>query len=215
MRKIVIRQLSKAFDTVPVLDAFSLEIAPADRVVILGPSGSGKTTLLRLIAGLDMPDGGEILIDGQSASRPDWVLPPYQRDLSMVFQTPALWPHMTVAENIRFGLSRLDRDSAEQRTAELLAALGLKELAARYPHQLSGGEARRVALARALAPRPALLLMDEPLTNLNPDLKQQVLALIQSHLEQHHPTLVYVTHDAEEARAISPHVVTLPGRQAL
>lgn len=213
MNKLELRQLSKAFGPVAVLSDFSLEVAAGERVVVLGPSGCGKTTLLRLIAGLDMPDTGEIWLDARPASTPVWAAPPHLRDVGMVFQTPALWPHMTVAGNLLFGLARLEKNAARQRATALLEALALADLAARYPHQLSGGEARRVALARALAPHPSLLLLDEPLTNLNPELKQDVLTVIQAHLERHQPTLVYVTHDHDEARHISPRVVTLSGRR--
>lgn len=209
MTTLEIRRLSKALGLVQVLERFSLEVADSDCVVVLGPSGSGKTTLLRLIAGLEMPDEGEILLNGQPASRPGWVLPPHLRGLGMVFQLPVLWPHMTAVENIRFGLAHLNRDEARQRTTDLLEWLALDGLAKRYPHELSGGEARRVALARALAPRPKLLLMDEPLTNLNPELKQQVIAVIHAHLEKYRPTLVYVTHDSQEATAISSQVIRL------
>lgn len=212
MSKLEIRQLSKALGSVPVLRQFSLDVPEASRVVVLGPSGSGKTTLLRLIAGLEVPDEGEIALGGQRVSDPSGVVPPHLRGIGMVFQSPVLWPHLTVAENIRFGLARVGRDEAEGRITQLLQALALDGLAARYPHQLSGGEARRVALARALAPRPSLLLMDEPLTHLNPELKQQALAVIQDHLTQYHPTCIYVTHESEEAPAISPRVVRLVGR---
>lgn len=215
MNKIELRQLSKTFGAAPVLETFSLAVAVGERVVVVGPSGCGKTTLLRLIAGLDTPDAGEIWLDGQPASASDWVTPPHLRDVGMVFQSPALWPHMTAVENILFGLSRLDRKTARQRAGEWLQALALEGLAARYPHQLSGGEARRVALARALAPHPSLLLLDEPLTNLNSELKQAVLTVIQTHLKRYHPTLVYVTHDHEESAFISAHVVTLNGRRAV
>lgn len=209
---LVIRQLSKALGAVQVLEQFSMEIADSGRVVVLGSSGSGKTTLLRLIAGLEIPDEGEIILNGQTASRPGWALPPHMRSLGMVFQSPALWPHMTASENIHFGLLNLSQDEARQRVEELMESLGLEGLAKRHPHGLSGGEARRVALARALAPGPALLLMDEPLTNLNLELKLQVLAVIREHLEKYHPTLVYVTHDRAEALTISPQVVELSPR---
>jgi iron(III) transport system ATP-binding protein len=212
MTTIEIRHLSKSLGQVSVLERFSLKIMDSESVVVLGPSGSGKTTLLRLIAGLETPDAGEILLDGVCSSRPGWVLPAHRRKLGMVFQSPALWPHMTAAENIHFGLAHLNIDEARQRIFDLLSDLGLDGLSRRYPHELSGGEARRVALARALAPHPRLLLMDEPLTNLNPELIQQSLATIQAHLEKYHPTLVYVTHDSAEAASISSRVIALSRR---
>jgi len=133
MNKIEIRQLSKAFGPVAVLDGFSLDVAVGERVVVLGPSGCGKTTLLRLLAGLELPDAGEIALDGKPASVPGWAMPPHLRDVGMVFQSPALWPHMTVMGNLLFGLSRLDKSVARQRANDLLAALALDGLAARYP----------------------------------------------------------------------------------
>jgi iron(III) transport system ATP-binding protein len=212
MTTIEIRQLSKSLGAVQVLEGFSLDVKADTQVVILGASGSGKTTLLRLIAGLETPDGGEILLDGKPASRPDWVLPPFKRNLGMVFQSPALWPHMTAAENIRFGLHHLPKEESRRRTMDLMISLGLDGLSKRYPHELSGGEARRVALARALAPRPRLLLMDEPLTNLNPELIGQSLAVIHDHLEKYPSTLVYVTHDSQEAKSISSRVIKISRR---
>ncbi len=212
MTSIGIHHVSKTLGVVQVLQGFSLEVAEAARLVVLGESGSGKTTLLRLIAGLETPDEGEILLDGQPASRSDWILPPHQRNIGMVFQSPVLWPHMTVTENICFGASKLSRQERQRRSADLLSALGLDRLSRRYPHELSGGEARRVGLARALAPHPRLLLMDEPLTNLNPELVELSLAVIRAHLEATRPTLVYVTHDAQEAAAISSQVIRLAKR---
>jgi len=215
MNVVEIRRLSKAYGPVRVLEEFSLEAPKAGRVAVLGPSGCGKTTLLRLIAGLDLPDGGEILLHGRSASRPDWALAPHLRNLGVVFQSPALWPHMSAAENIRFGLSQLDRAAADDRAAGLMRSLGLDGLGERYPHELSGGEARRVALARALAPRPELLLLDEPLTNLNAVLKQQVHDVLQAHLDEHRPVLIYVTHDPSEVSTGFEQVVTLAGRDTV
>ena len=213
MTKLEIRGLAKAYGAVKILDGLTLAVPSGGRVVILGPSGSGKTTLLRLIAGLDLPDAGEVLLDGAVMSAPGWAAPPSARKVGMVFQSPALWPHMTAAENIRFGLGGLERAAARQRVGELLAALGLEGLAGRFPHELSGGEARRVALARALAPHPALLLLDEPLTNLNLELKAEVHAVLEAHLAAHQPTLVYVTHDPAEAEATGGQVLALPGRE--
>jgi len=214
MTKLEIRGLSKAYGAVQILNGLALAVPSGGRVVVLGPSGSGKTTLLRLIAGLDLPDAGEVLLDGAVMSTPGWAAPPSERKVGMVFQTPALWTIMTVAENIRFGLGGLERATARQRVGELLAAIELEGLAGRYPHELSGGEARRVALARALAPRPALLLLDEPLTNLNVALKAKVHAVLEAHLAAQQSTLVYVTHDPVEAEAIGGQVLNLPGRES-
>lgn len=215
MTTINIRGIAKAFGSVSVLERVSLDITPKERLVIVGPSGSGKTTLLRLIAGLETPDAGEIWIDGRQASSPTQVIPPHMRNTGMAFQVPALWPHMTVWDNIAFGLARLDGREIQRRIEELLTALGLERLSRRYPHQISGGEARRVALARALAPRPAILLLDEPLTHLNPDLKQRVLSVLQTHLDRYQPVLVYVTHDNDEARLIATRIVNLEKRRSV
>lgn len=212
MTTIDIRGVSKAFGSVVVLEDVSLKIASEERVVIVGPSGCGKTTLLRLIAGLDAPDTGEIWLDGQQASSPKRVISSHMRNMGMVFQAPALWPHMTVWENIAFGLTHLNKKEVRCRLQEVLDLVGLERLAHRYPHQISGGEARRVALARALAPRPAILLLDEPLTNLNPELKQNILSVIQTHLDRYRPVLVYVTHDNDEAHLIASRIVRLEPR---
>lgn len=211
---IAIREICKAFDRTTVLDLFSLEVGSAERVAVLGPSGCGKTTLLRLVAGLELPDQGEIWLDHQPASRPGWALAPHRRGIGMVFQQPALFPHMSVRENICFGCADLPRAEKDARLALLLERLGLGALAGRFPHQLSGGEARRVALARALAPRSNILLLDEPFTNLNQELKQCVLEVMLEHLETVRPALLLVTHEPHEAALLADRMVELPGREA-
>lgn len=189
-----------------VLAGVNLDVAAGECLVVLGPSGSGKTTLLRLIAGLEAPDAGEILLGDAVVSGPDTLVAPHERSLGIVFQTPALWPHMTVAQNISFGLH--DREGAAGRVSELLAAMGIGDLASRYPDQISGGEARRVALARALAPRPRLLLLDEPLTNLDGELKERLLGLLHR-LVRSRATVLHVTHDEDEAAAVGDRIVRL------
>jgi iron(III) transport system ATP-binding protein len=206
---ISLQQVSKSFGEVKAVDGISLDIADEDHVVLLGPSGSGKTTLLRLIAGLEMTDSGEIFIDGMLASTPKWTLAPHLRKLGFVFQTPALWPHMTVAQNILFGLHNIKRAEAKTRLDELLALVSLKGMEHRYPHQLSGGEARRVSLARTLAPRPRYLLMDEPLINLDIELKESLLALIKEAVQKTKACLLYVTHDMAEAEQVARRIVTI------
>lgn len=206
---IVVDEISKRFGEVTALHRVSLRVESGERVAVLGPSGSGKTTLLRLIAGLDTVDEGQIHLHGQLASEPGLTSPPHQRGIGFVFQSPALWPHMTVAQNILFGLGRLPKGEAQRRMQDLLARIGMNGLARRYPHQLSGGEARRVALARTLAPRPRYLLMDEPLTNLDPTLKADLLELIEQHLKATEASLIYVTHSADEAMQLAHRVYRL------
>ena len=170
--------LSKHYGTTPALANVSLEVPDGETVVIQGPSGCGKTTLLRLIAGFELPDQGEIYLDGELASRPESGMPPYKRKIGMVFQQPALWPHMTVAQNLLFVMDGASRRVRQALLESLLSECSLSALAKRYPDQLSGGESRRTSLARALAVNPRRLLLDEPLTNLDPELKQQMLELI-------------------------------------
>ena len=207
---IEVQHVTKRFGTVTALHDLSVTVPDRGALVVAGPSGCGKTTLLRLIAGLDLPDAGEVQMDGRVVSRPEWGLPPHQRGLGFVFQTAALWPHMTVAQNILFGVQHLRRPEATARLEEVLTQTSLGGLGRRYPHQLSGGQARRVALARALAPHPRYLLLDEPLTNLQVELKTELLALITQTAASIGAALVYVTHDPAEAAAISDRVLILP-----
>lgn len=202
---IKMKGVTKYYQTTKAVDHISLEVPNRTSLVILGPSGSGKTTLLRLIAGLEKPDEGEIYINEMLVSSPDRVIPPYERGIGFVFQTPALWPHMTVAQNVRFGLP----SGSDRRVQELLTNTGLVDLANRYPGQISGGEAHRVALARALAPKPKYLLFDEPLTNLDPDLKDEMLILIKDSVTETGASLVYVTHNAGEAEQISDRLIII------
>ena len=206
---ILFKQVTKSFGNAKAVNEVSLEVPAGSSMVILGPSGSGKTTLLRLIAGLEIPDAGEIYLDGVLSSKVGWVLAPHQRQLGFVFQSSALWPHMTVAQNIMFGLHGIPQSEAKRRLNELMENTGLDGLERRYPHEISGGEARRVALARTLAPQPRRLLMDEPLTNVDPELKLKLMAFIKQTVVQTKACLIYVTHDADEAKEISERVLTL------
>jgi iron(III) transport system ATP-binding protein len=194
---------SRSFGTVRVLADLSLTVPDRTAVAVTGPSGCGKTTLLRLIAGLDRPDSGEITISGRLASSRDYVLPPWERSIGFVFQSPALWPHMTVRENILFGLRGSPTASQEARLRDVLVSACILDLADRYPHEISGGEAQRVALMRAIAPRPRYLLMDEPLANLDDDLRETMIALIRTIVSQEACSLVYVTHRRDEAERIA------------
>lgn len=201
---IQLRQVNKAYDEVQAVTDVSFTVEAHTAMALVGPSGSGKSTVLRLIAGLERPDSGHILIGGRVASTPDVLIPPHARGIGMVFQQPALWPHLTVARNVAFGLSRWPRQEAQQRTLEVLRWVGLEELASRYPHQLSGGEAQRVALGRALAPRPQILLLDEPLANLDPELHADMLDLIRTTRAQTGVTLILVSHNPAEAVSACP-----------
>ncbi len=212
---ISVDNVTKRFGRAVVLDGVSFAVPEHGSCVISGASGSGKTTLLRLIAGLDLPDTGGISLGGGLVSTPGGGIAPHLRRIGFVFQSPALWPHLTVAEHVAFGLAGLTKRDAGERIKQVLSDAGIAGLAARYPSNLSGGEKRRVAIARAVAARPRYLLMDEPLTNLDPDLKQRLLEFI---LETHRQTaacLVYVTHDEAEARAVaasSRHLFLRSGR---
>jgi iron(III) transport system ATP-binding protein len=206
---IEIKGLSKDFGQVKVLDGLNLDAHLKSYTGILGPSGSGKTTLLRLIAGLEKPDRGEIFINGALASSDDYISEPHSRGIGFVFQVPALWPHMTVWQNIAFGLQGRSKTEVRDRINNLLSAASLKGLERRYPHQLSGGEARRVSLARTLAPAPRYILMDEPLINVDFDLKQRLMQMIKKEIDTIGACLVYVSHDHEELKEISGRIFKL------
>lgn len=206
---IAVADLVRCYGPVKALDGVSFEVPDEGVLAILGPSGSGKTTLLRLVAGLEAPDAGRITAGERVLSAPGRVVEPHRRGMGFVPQASALWPHMTVAQNVLFGLHGLPRDEARRRLEHLLERTGLSPLARRYPHQISGGEARRVALARALAPRPRCLLMDEPLTNLDGELRDALLDLIRDLVGETRASLLYVTHRPEEAAALGGRVLRL------
>ena len=206
---IKVKNLSKRYGDVWALKDVSFSISDVKTLVIFGHSGSGKTTLLRLIAGLELPDAGEIRLNGNLASTPDGCVPPHLRSIGFVFQTPALWPHMTIEQNIGFGVRGVPRSERRKRVNELIDEMGLKGLARRYPDQISGGESRRVAIARALAPNPRILIMDEPLVNLDDALKDDLTDVIRKRARQLSALLLYVTHDISEARKISKRVIKL------
>ncbi|WP_156946442.1 ABC transporter ATP-binding protein [Desulfitibacter alkalitolerans] len=199
--------ISKSYGRTQILQNLSLKVEEESCVVIMGPSGSGKTTLLRLIAGLEVPDQGSIYLGDRLASDERFIMPPHLRRLGFVFQTPALWPHMTVKENISFGMEP-DKNNGTK-VLELLSRMKMEHLSERYPDQLSGGEARRVSLARALAPRPKCILMDEPLTNLDYKLKSTLLELINEIFTMDKLSLIFVTHDQGEAMAVQGKILNL------
>ena len=208
MATLSVHGLERRFgDEIVALDDVSLTVEDGRVAAILGPSGCGKTTLLRLIAGLERPDGGDILIDGESILG----LPPHRRRLGLMFQELALFPHLSVAGNIEFGLrmQRQGRAQRGERVRELLAAIGLPSLGDRRVHELSGGERQRVALARTLAPQPAVLLLDEPLGSLDESLKLDLRAHIRAVLQRLHTTALIVSHDLRDAVALADDLVVM------
>ena len=201
MASVELRELTKRFGSLAVVDNVSLRIDHGQLVCLLGPSGCGKTTTLRLIAGFLEPTSGEIHVGDRVVSSNARTLPPEQRKMSMIFQSYALWPHMTVAENIVYGLRlrKLDRDTIARKLKAILETTKLEILAQRYPGELSGGQQQRVALARALIVEPETLLLDEPLSNLDANLREEMRFEIRRLHDQYRYTTVYVTHDQSEA----------------
>jgi iron(III) transport system ATP-binding protein len=207
-----IRNVSKRFATHQALDGVTFEAANQECVVILGPSGCGKTTLLRLIAGLDVPDAGEIWLNGvQVASPGRSLLAPYRRGIGFVFQDLALWPHLTVHQSLQFVLDsqRVPRSEQDSRIGEALKLVRIDSFAGRHPHELSGGEQQRVALARALVGAPRLLLLDEPLSSLDADLRSAMRTELARLRKELAVTTLYVTHDREDAAALADRVIEM------
>jgi ABC-type Fe3+/spermidine/putrescine transport system ATPase subunit len=209
MTFIEIRDLDKSFGSFPALKNINLAIAEKEFVTFLGPSGCGKTTMLRTLAGFLAPDRGTIHVDGRLLSSPAGIVPPQQRRMGMVFQNYAVWPHMTVLENVAFGLriAKVDRRQVQDRVARVLKAVGLTGLEQRHPGQLSGGQQQRVALARSLVVEPAILLLDEPLSNLDAKLRERMRAELKNLQRRMGLTFIYVTHDQAEAMALSDRIV--------
>jgi iron(III) transport system ATP-binding protein len=193
----------------PAVDHLGLELEKGEILALLGPSGCGKTTTLRLIAGFERPDTGMVEIGGKVMADDRTFVPPEQRGVGVVFQEYTLFPHLTVEENILFGLRKLSAQRRAQRLREMLETVGLVSFARRYPHELSGGQQQRVALARALAPRPAVLLLDEPFSNLDADLRTQMLHEVYTILRELGTTAVFVTHDHDEAFMVADRVGVL------
>ena len=185
-----------------VLENHSLSVRAGEIVGIAGPSGQGKSTLLRLIAGLERPTFGRIMIDGKVMAGPDIWVAPENRQVGMVFQDYGLFPHMTVAQNIAYGLHRLNGRQKSEQTRAMLELVHMPELAGRYPAEISGGQQQRVALARALAPRPKLLLLDEPFSNLDAELKGAIRSEMCQILEQSRTTCILVSHDMADLEAV-------------
>ncbi|MEL6802362.1 MAG: ABC transporter ATP-binding protein [Bacteroidota bacterium] len=203
---LLIERISKTFQgKYHALKTCSLELRSGSLCAVVGHSGSGKTTLLRLIAGLERPDEGNIDIDGQRVSGPKTFVSPAQRGVGMVFQNYALFPHLTVAKNIAYGL----KQPTKARIEELLQMVGLSGYENKYPHELSGGEQQRVALARTLAPSPRLLLLDEPFSNLDADLKTGIRQELRRIIKELNLTAIFITHDLHDALDIADELILL------
>jgi ABC-type Fe3+/spermidine/putrescine transport system ATPase subunit len=202
-----LKAISKRFGATVTADRLSLTIARGEFFTFLGPSGSGKSTVLRMVAGLERPDAGDILIEGADVAG----VPPWRRNLGMVFQHYAVFPHMSVAENVAYGLKmrNLSRDAAARRVAEMLALVGLPGFEARNSTVLSGGEQQRVALARAIAPAPRMLLLDEPLSALDEKIRREMQSELKHIQRRTGTTFLYVTHDQEEALTASDRIAVL------
>jgi len=210
---LTLEHVTKRFEAggAPAVDDLSLAVERGRILALLGPSGCGKTTTLRLIAGFETPDAGRITIAGRTVAdgRDGAHVEPEARGVGIVFQDYALFPHLTVGENVAFGLPRSGRSARGERVGQILDLVGLAELADRYPHELSGGQQQRVAVARALAPAPAVILLDEPFSNLDADLRAQMRDEVEKILRSTGTTAIFVTHDQEEAFTIADQVGVL------
>jgi ABC-type Fe3+/spermidine/putrescine transport system ATPase subunit len=209
--KLVLTGVSHHFGSMAAVDTLSLAMASGEFVSLLGPSGCGKTTTLRMIAGLLHPTRGTITMDGDVISSPGSSLPPEKRNMSMIFQSYAIWPNMTVAENVGFGLEirRLARADIQAKVDKILDVVQMRHLSTRYPSELSGGQQQRVALARAIVVQPAVLLLDEPLSNLDANLREEMRYEIRRLHDEFHITTVYVTHDQAEAMVTSDRIAVM------
>lgn len=204
-----IKSLTKTYTNteLPAISNFNLELKKGSILAIVGESGSGKTTLSRLIAGLETPDEGTITLNDKVVASNDTFIEPDKRQVGMVFQDYALFPHLTVKKNIGYGISKLK--NREQRVLELLKLVELEDLGGRYPHQLSGGQQQRVALARALAPKPELLILDEPFCNLDANLRTQLRQDVFGIISKTQATVIFITHDTEDAVAVSDQMAVI------
>ncbi|WP_312909021.1 ABC transporter ATP-binding protein [Natronosalvus caseinilyticus] len=204
-----LESIAKRYGTEAVIDDLSLTVHDGEILTLLGPSGCGKTTTLRLIAGLERPNGGEIRLDGTSVAGNGSFVSPEERGVGVVFQEFALFPHLTARENVAFGLTDWPADEREARVDELLALVNLSEHGDDYPQELSGGQQQRVALARSLAPEPEMLLLDEPFSNLDVDLRVEMREEVRRIIKETGVTAVSVTHDQEEALSVSDRVAVM------
>lgn len=204
------QQLTKRFEAdYPAVQALDLTVHHGEILALLGPSGCGKTTTLRLIAGFERPDSGSVHINTREVAGDTSFTPPEERGIGMVFQDYALFPHLTISQNVAFGLHKQPKAKVEDTVYSMLKLVGLDEMAGRLPHELSGGQRQRIALARALAPRPYLLLLDEPFSNLDADLRTQMREEVRVILKGIKATAIFVTHDQEEAMYIGDRIAVL------
>jgi ABC-type Fe3+/spermidine/putrescine transport system ATPase subunit len=211
MDKLALTNLTKKYGDTTVVDALNLSLRPGEFVSLLGPSGCGKTTTLRMIAGFVTPSAGSIDLDGKQMSSASASLPPEKRRMSMIFQSYALWPNMTVAQNVAFGLKmrKVANDELNRRVSQILGVVQLGHLAMRYPNELSGGQQQRVSLARALVVKPEILLLDEPLSNLDANLREEMRGEIRRLHNEFGITSIYVTHDQAEAMTTSDRIAVM------
>jgi iron(III) transport system ATP-binding protein len=211
MSKLILRNVARRYGAVEAVADFSLELQPGEFVSLLGPSGCGKTTTLRMIAGFMPPSEGTIEMDGEVISSPGSVVPPERRRMSMIFQSYAIWPNMTVGENVGFGLQvrKLQKAEIDRRVDKILDVVQMRALKDRYPAELSGGQQQRVALARAIVVEPEILLLDEPLSNLDANLREEMRFEIRRLHDEFKITTVYVTHDQSEAMVTSDRIVVM------
>jgi len=207
--RLTLEAVSRRYGEVLALDRVSLDIAPSEILCLLGPSGCGKSTLLRVAAGIERPSSGRVLLDGQEVAGPNCFVPPEKRGIGLMFQDFALFPHLTIRDNVAFGLRSLTRSEAKAEAQAALERVGLAHYAAEYPHILSGGEQQRVALARAIAPRPSVLLMDEPFSGLDSRLRERMREETLAILHQTRATAIVVTHNAEEAMRMGDRVALM------
>jgi iron(III) transport system ATP-binding protein len=207
--RLTFERVERHYNNSRALAGFSLDIAPAEVVCLLGPSGSGKTTLLRVAAGIEKPTGGRVLINDSEVAGPERFVPPEKRNVGLMFQDFALFPHLTIRDNVAFGLKSLPREEAAREAMAALTRVGLERYAEAYPHILSGGEQQRVALARAIVPRPAVMLMDEPFSGLDVQLRERMQEETLQLLRETRATCLIVTHAPAEAIRLGDRIAVM------
>jgi len=207
--RLTFEDVSLSFGPLPAVSEVSFDLAPGEIVCLLGPSGCGKTTLLRIAAGIERPEAGRVLIDDQEMAGPRHFVPPEKRNIGLMFQDFALFPHMSIIDNVAFGLRGLRRADALKEARQALKRVGLEDYEREYPHRLSGGEQQRVALARAMVPRPQVMLMDEPFSGLDQRLRDSVRAETLALLKETRATAMLVTHDPIEALELADRILLM------